>query len=364
MNTPVSPRRQNSPLWTMEAIARKAGVSIKTVSRVVNREPGVSEATRARISRIIESVGYHPHMGARSMRGNSHDCIGVTITAPIPMVPLQEDFFVRLFSNLYRIFGARGQYICFDLNPYHADGSGDYARGLFEGRFAACILCGPLSPSDTTVRRVHDSGRPYLAFGRLDSMPECSSATVDFEAAMRMSVTYLLERGHTRIGVLKGFNGYQPGEERVRGYKQAMEAAGIKPSDSLVQNVSFESQALTAAVHRLLIDPTVTALVDSSGAEDATSIREGCRRAGRTPGSDVEIVEWTYTDSAVALTEACAHVWLPVWQAAIDGLEELAGWYEAEREGPIQVLYPPTLNENVSRGAEVPSNRLFHLIAK
>lgn len=361
MTYSTSPKRQNAPLWTMEAIAQKAGVSIKTVSRVVNREPGVSEATRSRVARIIEEVGYHPHMGARSMRGAAHDCIGVTITAPIPLVPLQEDFFVRLFSSLYRIFGERGQYICFDLNPYHPDGTGDYARGLFEGRFAACILCGPLSPSDTTVRRIHRSGRPYLVFGRLDSMPECSSATVDIEAAMRISIAHLLARGHTRVGVLRGFHGYQPGEDRLRGYKKALEDAGIEPKDNLVQNVTFDAQVLSAAVHRLLINRSVTALVDASGAEDAASIREGCRRAGRTPGTDVEIVDWTYTDGAAPLRDACAHVWLPVWQAAVDGLEELARWFDGEREGPVQVLYPPTLRQNGPQIAVAPPHRLFDL---
>ncbi|MCC6490093.1 MAG: substrate-binding domain-containing protein, partial [Candidatus Hydrogenedentes bacterium] len=63
-------------------------------------------------------------------------------------------------------------------------------------------------------------------------MPECSSATVEIEAAMRMSFGQLLERGHTRIGVLRGFNGYRPGEERLRGYRRALEDTGIEPKEN------------------------------------------------------------------------------------------------------------------------------------
>ena len=352
-------KRRPPFMWTMQEIAREVGVSTKTVSRVVNDEPGVRDTTRFRVAQFIEEVGYHPHVGARSMRSQTRDCIGCTIPAPMSDVPVHEEFFVRLFSHLYRIFGARGKYICFDLNPYHGRANGDYARGLFEGRFAGCVLCGPLSPDDTTIHRIHVSGFPYLALGRLDSLPECSSATVDYEAAMRSSVEYLIARGHKRIGVLKGFHGYQPGEERRRGYVQAHRAAGIDPDESLLQNVTFAVSSLVGSVHRLLIDPSVTALIDSSGAENAAGIREGCRRAGREPGKDIEIVAWTYSEQAAVLSEAVAHVWLPVWEAATDGLERLAQWFDGETDGPIQVLYPHTLSDTTSLPELASPLRLF-----
>jgi LacI family transcriptional regulator len=331
--------------WTMQAIAREVGVSTKTVSRVVNGEPGVRDSTRFRVSQFIENVGYHPHLGARSMRSQTRDCIGCTIPAPMSDVPLREEFFIRLFSHLYRIFGSRGKFICFDLNPFYGKSNGDYSRGLFEGRFAGCVLCGPLRPDDTTIHRIHSSGYPYLALGRADGLPDCSSATVDYELAMRMSVAYLVARGHTRIGVLKGFHGYQPGEERRRGYLQAYAAAGLEVDETLLQCPTFSSDSLISSVHRLLIDPTVTAFIDSSGAENAAAIREGCRRAGRDPGKDVEIVAWTYSERAAILREATAHVWLPVWEAATDGLERLADWFDGETDGPIHVLYPPTISD-------------------
>lgn len=331
--------------WTMESIAREVGVSTKTVSRVVNGEPGVRDSTRVRVSKFIENVGYHPHIGARSMRSQTRDCIGCTIPAPMDDVPVQEEFFIRLFSHLYRVFGSRGKYICFDLNPHFGKDVGDYARGLFEGRFAGCVLCGPLRPDDTTVVRIHASGLPYLALGRSDNLPECSSATVDYELAMRISVQALVSRGHKRIGVLKGFHGYQPGEERRRGFLQAHEAVGLPVDEFLLRKVTFVPDSLIDATHQLLADPTVTALVDSSGAENASCILEGCRRAGRKPGVDVEIVAWTYSDRVAFITEAIAHVWLPVWEAATEGLELLAKWFDGETDGPVRVLYPPTISE-------------------
>lgn len=347
--------------WTIHDIARQAGVSAKTVSRVVNNESGVSAETRVRIARIIEEVGYEPHMGARSMRSQRRDCVGIALSAPPEDVPLSQGFFIWLFNELYTLFGTRGNFICFDPHPPVHAGTRDYARGLWQQRYTASVITGPLPMNDPHIRRVHESGHPYIVFGRLDSMPECSSATVDYELGARLSTEFLLKRGHRRIAMLKAFSGYQPGVERMRGYRASLAEAGIEFDPEMVRSVAIGAGHIVNAVHRLLLDPNVTALIDCSAAEDAASIREGARRAGRVPGQDFEIVSWTYTDNAAVLNEAAAHVWLPVLVAAGEGLGQFAQWFYGEREEPVHVLYRPTLYEKVS-GEEVPKPaQLFEL---
>ncbi len=345
----------------MSDIAEATGVSVKTVSRVVRGETGVGAKARERVSEFIAKVGYHPHLGARSMRQSMRDCIGVVIPARIDEVPVSQQFFTRLFAQLYQTFGLKGKYLCFDMNPYER-GPADYARGLWEQRFSGCVLCGPLSTDDTTVHRIHASGAPYIALGRLDSFPECSCATVDYDLAAYQSTEYLIKRGHSRIAMLKGFEGYQPGVERLRGYMRALDAAGLAYDPKLVHSASFGANDLANRTYRLLIESNVTALIDASGAEDAESIRVGCQRAGRIPGRDIELLSWTYTDSAAVLKEACAHMWLPVWEAAVVGLEQFAEWFEGKRQGPIQVVFPPTLYEVVTKGEVQKPQHLFELL--
>ena len=83
------------------------------------------------------------------------------------------------------------------------------------------------------------------------------------------------------------------------------------------------------------------------------------RRAGRVTGEDFEVVVWTYTNDAVVLSEASAHVWLPVREAASEGLESLAAWHRGESEGPIQLVYSPTVYENPTGHEVDPPRRLF-----
>lgn len=348
--------------YTIQDIAQLAGVSAKTVSRVVNHENNVAPATRTRVERIITELGYQPHMGARSMRSVVRDSIGVTMSSSANVIPLSQDTLSALFSTLYRIFGAKGYVISFDLNPLAAGHGVDFARGLWQQRYGAIVIIGPIPDDDPTIQRVHTSGYPYLALDRFEPFPQCSSATVDFEAAAYLSTKHLLERGHRRIALLSSFGDYSAGRARRRGYVRALEDAGLPVDDTLVGSVKFLSRQITSVVHRLLMEDGVTALIDASGCEDSFSLREGARRAGRVPGKDFEVACWTYTENATVLTEACAHIWLPLREAVTEGFELLADWFNGDGTGPIDVLYPPSLYQTTATG-EIPKPKpVFELL--
>lgn len=345
--------------WTIYDVAREAGVSAKTVSKVLNEKEGVAEKTRARIREIIERVGYEPHIGARSLRGGGTACIGVTLPVPLNVVPISEEALLWIFGRLLKLFGSRGEYICFDINPYGNALDEDYARGLWQQLYRGCVVAGPLPLDDTRAKRIHEWGAPYLVLSRLDGFPELSCATVDFEQGAYESTKFLIARGHKRIAMLKAFSGFQPGIERRRGYLRALEEAGLEPDETLIRAVSFDARDVTRRVHRLLLDREVTALIDCSATEDGTALRNGARRAGRTPGKDFEVLTWSYREDEAVLPEACAQMWLPQYDATGEGFDELAAWFYGERQGPIQVIYRPTLLENVPETEIARPRRLF-----
>lgn len=350
---------QKSPgRYTIHDIAHELGVSARTVSRVLNEQAGVGKATRTRVEDFIREVNFHPHSGARSLRRQRLDCIGVAVTSPPDIIPVSNDILTWLFFELNRIFKA-GEFIGFDMNPPRRDDQYDYARGVSEQRYGACVVAGPLRTHDTIIQRVHESGCPYMAMGRLDSFPEVSCATVDYEEAAYISTKFLVDRGHTRIGILLGLEGFQPGVERRRGYQRALEEAGIPFDDSLVRPTTFDSDQNVRLTHRLLLDRQISALVESSGTEDGSSIREGARRAGRMPGENLDIVEWTYTYKASVVSEAVAHIWLPLREAGSEGLELLADWFYERRSEPFQVLYHPILYETPRDGEIAPPRPVF-----
>jgi len=347
--------------WTIHDIAREAGVSAKTVSRVLNHKDGAGPEVRTRILRLMEEVGYQPHIGARSLRSHQNACIGVTVPAPLQEVPVGQGFLLWLFAFLYETFGSKGEFLGFDLNPIATEEGHDYGRGIWQQLFKACVIAGPMRTDDRVAARIHESGVPYLSLGRLDSLPECSSAAVDYEEGARLSMQFLIGRGHHRIAMLGGFEGFQPGVERIRGHRRALEEAGISYDPSLVRFVGFDPEVLAENVRELLADPAVTALVDASGTENGPGLREGLRRAGREFGRDTELVAWTYADNAAVVREATAHLWLPVREAAAQGIEALAEWMEGKREGPVSVLHVPVMDTRRKETELPPPRRLFTL---
>ena len=343
---------------TIHDVARSAEVSIKTVSRVLNAEPGVKTETRDRVLGVISELGYQPHSGARSMRGRPKNRVGLTLAAPPSVVPLSEQLLHWMFEEIYNVLGLTGNYLCLDLNPFAQNGNTDYARGLWEQLFGGVIVTGPLKTGDKIIERIHRSGFPYVAIGRLDSFPNCSSATVDFEEATYMSTKFLIDRGHHRIALLKSFEGFQPGVERRRGYLHALEEAGIEPDEDLIGTAGFVSDRISGAVCELLSRKDVTALLDCSGSEDGESIRRGAAQAGRRIAQDLEVVTWTYTNRAAVLEEAVAHVWIPILEAAQEGIRLFGDWFAGVGEGPIKVLHQAILYEDLEPG-EVPKPRPF-----
>lgn len=104
---------------TIYDIAKMTGVSAKTVSKVINYKDGVKEETRKKVLEMVEKLGYHPNIFARSLRANQPACVGVTFPAPIDIIPFSPNFFLWLFMELYRVFGKKGNIsvlICFLTN--------------------------------------------------------------------------------------------------------------------------------------------------------------------------------------------------------------------------------------------------------
>jgi len=348
---------------TIYDIAQQAGVSAKTVSKVINNKPGVGANTRLRIQQIIETTGYHPHYGARTLRSRHRNCVGVTVAPPLEMVPLSEDFLLWLFAKLSEIFSARGAYLAFDMAPRQGEGCvGDYGRGVWERLYDICLIVGPLPVGDTVLPRIHATGIPYLSIGRLDELPEGSTASVDFFDGAYKSARFLLERGHRRIAFLSAFDGYQAGLDRVRGYEQALLDYNVPVDESLIGHFNPAQHRLAGIMGSLMAQPGVTGFVDSSVSEDCRALRTGASIAGRSFGPELETVVWTYMKDAAVLPEAAAHLWAPVRESAIEGIERLARWAAGNGECPIQVLYKTTLTDAEHRLAVRKPKRLFDLL--
>lgn len=214
---------------TIYDIARESGVSIATVSRVFNNVPNVSEATRDRVLKIAQDRGYYPKAIAQGLARRHTK----TIMALVPM--LSNYFFMEVLAGLQdRISNSN-----YDLNIFNIKGftSADELHDQIEyvmrkGQADAYILvsCHLRDEQWQTLLKKHKV--PTVLVDEYHHAYD--SISVDSAQGAYKATKYLLDQGHKRIGVIAASESSKPIQDRVSGYRKAMEEAGFNSNDALI----------------------------------------------------------------------------------------------------------------------------------
>ncbi len=271
---------------TIVDVAREAGVSVSTVSRVLNNKPDVAEATREAVRAAIRRLGYVANPSARRLAGGRTGILGLVI----------PDFTSPYAMEIVRGVGEATNEAGYDLILYsvldqHRDEERErswlniLSRGLVDG----LLLVLPRSSGEVLMALAH-RGFPVVLIDHrgIDSDLPSVSAT-NTEGALE-ATRYLLSLGHRRIGFITGLLDYRAGADRLEGYRQALAQAGIPFDPDLVVEGDFQRRAGyegTLALMRLPDPPT--AIFASNDAE-AFGALDALRDLGLRVPEDVSLV--------------------------------------------------------------------------
>ncbi len=251
---------------TIADIARQAGVSKGAVSYALNGQPGVSEATRARILAIANEIGWRPNIAARALNGARAHAVGLALCRPARFLGV-EPFFMELISGIEAELSARSYALLLQVVGDHEAEMGVYRRWWGEGRVDGAILV-DLHLDDPRVPQVEEMGMPVVVLGHPSAAGSLVPVWADDSAAVRETVEYLVALGHRRIA-------------RV---------AGLRPTASPTSaNVSPNTSCSTNAVRSAgLSDSSTTSMamlsdssrVTRSAGSGAAPVRTGPVRTG------------------------------------------------------------------------------------
>ena len=209
---------------TLKDVAREAGVSYQTVSKVLNGTASVKPATEHAIRQAIERLGYTPHQAARSLRSSRTRLIGYSGPPwpPNQANPILDEF---LQSMLRAAEGAGYYLLCF---PHHSgERQVEPYRRLVESNQVDAFVVSGVEYDDPRLRYLLDGGFPFVAFGRSNLDMKFSFVDVDGKAGMRKVVEHLLGLGRRRIAALAWPEDSRVGQDRMAGFHAALQAAGI-----------------------------------------------------------------------------------------------------------------------------------------
>ncbi len=231
---------------TINDIARLAGVSKKTVSRVINRSPLLNQETRGRVEAIIRETGYVPNPQARALALRRNFLIGLVYDNPNAQMVLRMQAGI-----LEALHGTDFELVVRPVNRGSGTVMEDICNFVTKQRLFGLVILPPISENDRLAQLVDEAGCRYVRMGSalLDD-PEHMVASNDREAVAD-AVRHLIAQGHKRIGLITGPHGFRSAKERKDGFEQALAEAGISLPRALVAQGQYTFESGIAAAESL-----------------------------------------------------------------------------------------------------------------
>lgn len=282
---------------TLEEVALAAGVSRATASRVFTSNPRVSDEARRRVERAAETLGYVPNRAARSLATGRSDSVALVVPEPARL--FGEPFFPGLIKGITEVLSANDLQLVL-LAPQTAADEARAARYVAAGHVDGALLVSlhgddPL-PSLLVGRQV-----PVVVGGRPQrDQDKISFVDIDNQAGALSAVGHLIEGGRRRVATITGPLDMSAGQDRLAGYRRALEMAGVAPDGGLEEPGDFTHEGGLRAMRALLERrPALEAVFAASDVMAAAAL-QALREAGRRVPGDVAVVG--YEDSPIATT--------------------------------------------------------------
>ena len=332
----VSRGRSSGTGPTMADVARAAGISTALVSIVMRGVAGASDATRRRVLKIADEIGYVPDQRARKLRQSRSRLLGVAFE-------LQQPFHGDIVEHIYAAAASRGYEVMLSAVAPSRD-ERTAAQALLRERCEAAILVGSTMDADELAQLA--ARIPSLVVARRVEAPGVGVVRADDEAGIALAVDHLVAFGHRRIAHIDGA-GAPGSDDRRSGFLERMARHGLGSSATVVAGGLAEADG-SRGVHELLdLDPHPTAVIAFND-RCATGVLDALVRLGRDVPGEISVVG--YDDSRLAklphlqMTTISQDV-RQLAHATVTGALDLAAGAE-----PTDVVLMPRLIERATSG--------------
>lgn len=295
-----------TPVATINDVANMAGVSIKTVSRVVNREPNVSEKTRDRVTQAIIQLRYKPSLAARGLAGGRSFLIGMLYG------DASDSFLGELQRGIMR--SCRDHHYGLALFPVALqapDMETDVLEWIRSTQPDGIILSPPLSDNKTLVNLLLESGIKFVSVSSAGTGLG-PAVHIDETAAAQQMTEHLIEAGHCRLGFINGPANHVCSRLRYGGFSAALSAAGIMIDDSLVASGDFHFTSGVDAAEKLLSSANPPTAIFASNDDMASGVMYVANQKGLKIPDDLAVAGFDDTPLSRQLWPGLSTVKQPI----------------------------------------------------
>ena len=301
---------------TLKELSERLGVSPSTISRALSGHDVKRPATRARAERIralAAEVGYTPNSLARSLKTKRRQLVGLILP------DIMNDYYAVAATRVQETLAAEGLRVMLCVTHDDPVIEEAHLRVLQEERVAGIVVVpSPRAPRSGSPRPWHETrlAMPIVELVRHGTPPEADAVLIDDVDAGRQGARHLVGLGHRRIAVLSGPPTLNTSEQRLAGYRQALEEAAIPVDNSLICSVPYRREAARLATRHLLDGRAQpTALIAMSNELVVGALQALAERHVRVP-DDLSLVGFGNPDWFALLRPALTTVALPIGEMA------------------------------------------------
>ncbi|MDT3697144.1 MAG: LacI family DNA-binding transcriptional regulator [Ignavibacterium sp.] len=326
--------------YTLKDIAKKTGVSISTVSRVLHddsKKYKISDETTARVKFVAKELGYRVNALARGLRQQKTSEIGIVVP------DISNPFFSEVVKNLAAELRKRGyNFIVYDSDEdLNIEISG--IKSLLEKRVDGFIIAS-VGQDYNHINTIKDLEIPVVIVDRCFDELDVDSVSVDNVKGSLLAVNYLIKEGHSRIAFIQGLSETYANETRLQGYKIALQNAGIPIDDQLIVGDDFRAfngYLKTKSLLDLAVPPTA---IFAAGDLIALGALEACRESNIRIPQDLSLITFDDPVFASYLSPALSAIEQPTLKIAEMAVAMLYNRIKNPGDDRRRILLEPKLN--------------------
>lgn len=324
---------------TIRDVAKKLNLSITTVSRALDGYSDVSEKTRQRVIEAAKEMGYTPSRNARQLRRQRTDTIGYIMPTSQPR--FADPFFSEFIAGLGDEASAQNLDLLITRAPPNQEDEQVVYQRWIQGRRVDGIVLSRLRQDDWRVRYLHESGFPFVAFGRTNTSFKFPHIGVDGASGIRRLIAHLVEQGHQRIAFVSAPSDLTLQADRFRGYQEGLAEAGIIFDERFIAEGNLTRDGGYLAAKKLIALPSPPTAIIGVNDLTAIGILRAARELGIRVGSDLAVAGFDGIDDTEHTAPPLTTLKQPVYDCARRLVRMLAALINNESlEEPQGLLFP------------------------
>jgi LacI family transcriptional regulator len=330
---------------TIAEIARRAGVSKTTVSRVLNNRPYVDKVTRRKIRRIIAETGYTPHAAAVSLATGRNSLVGLLSPS------LHQPWTIEIIQGIAEAIDSTEYELVLYTTTMAERNQETYARALTNGLTDGLIVILPRADGMNYLADLRRHLFPVVLIDYRGLSSDLPSVTATNFAGACSAVDHLIELGHRCIGMITGLMDLGCSRDRLAGYRHTLEQAGLVFEPSLVVPGDFSELSGCEAMNRLLSLPEPPTAVFASNDEMAFGAMRALKGHGLCVPDDVSLVGFDDVPMAQYTSPPLTTVRQPMRDMGCQAVEMLLTQIRRDRLEQPGVVVPTRLIVRESSGS-------------